>query len=136
MIFRGADFLDYADSGKRRRHLLLSKRGYSPQDFGWNNMNEPLPAALERFKRKERNLLVQAMLGHNEEKPLQLADSFLHKIAGALDDLKSIPADAWWATDYHISWLAGALAVLVKVNRWYSIGRMINRCCPRGPIRR
>ena len=25
-----------------------------------------------------------------------------------------IPEKAWWATDYHISWLAGALALFVK----------------------
>jgi hypothetical protein len=76
-------------------------------------MNERLSNALERFNRKERNLLVRAILGH-KEKPLQLADSFRDKIAGTLDDLVRIPSDAWWATDYHISWLAGALTLLVN----------------------
>lgn len=76
-------------------------------------MSEPLSAALERFNRKERNLLVRAILGH-EEKPLQLTGSFRNRVAGALDNFAGIPEDAWWATDYHISWLAGALAILEK----------------------
>ncbi|HEY0218823.1 MAG TPA: hypothetical protein VGC26_03505 [Afipia sp.] len=75
-------------------------------------MNEPLSAALERFNRKERNLLVQAILGHKERK-LQLSDAFRNVVATQLG-LATVPQGAWWATDYHLSWLAGALAVLEK----------------------
>jgi hypothetical protein len=35
--------------------------------------------------------------------------------------MKDIPEDAWWATDYHISWLAGALALFIEgdeTKRW------------------
>lgn len=75
-------------------------------------MRVSLEQALECFNRKERNLLVRAVLGH-QEKPLQLTEPFRKQVAKELH-LASIPENAWWATDYHISWLAGALAVFVK----------------------
>jgi hypothetical protein len=74
-------------------------------------MSEPLAVALERFNRKERNLLVRAILGHDRE-PLHLTKNFRESLSDQLGI--PVPEDAWWATDYHISWLAGALAVLVK----------------------
>jgi hypothetical protein len=70
-----------------------------------------LADALETFNRKERNLLVRAMLA--EEGRLPLSENFRNEVAKKLG-LQSIPKDAWWATDYHISWLAGALALFVK----------------------
>ena len=66
--------------------------------------------ALERFNRKERNLLVRAAIG-NPESALQLSVGFRAEIVTALGLKEEIPADAWWATDYHIAWLAGALSV-------------------------
>jgi hypothetical protein len=71
-----------------------------------------LAATLDYFNRKERNLLVRAILGREEEQ-LPLSERFRNQVANALD-LKCIPVNAWWATDYHISWLAGALALFVK----------------------
>jgi hypothetical protein len=68
-----------------------------------------LSETLERFNRKERNLLVRAILG-NKEKPLQLSKGFRCRVAEALE-IKAIDENAWWATDYHYDWLAGALAV-------------------------
>jgi hypothetical protein len=67
-----------------------------------------LAQALERFNRKERNLLVRDALGH-QETPLKLSTHFRKRVASALG-IASLPEDAWWATDYHINWLAGALA--------------------------
>jgi hypothetical protein len=72
-----------------------------------------LAQALERFNRKERNLLIRAAL-ETKETPLRLTEGFRQQIAQELDITDDIPADAWWATDYHISWLASALAVLAK----------------------
>jgi hypothetical protein len=73
-----------------------------------------LAGALERFNRKERNLLVRAILGHGKQ-PLHLAKPFRDQVQVACKlDLGCISEDAWWGTDYHISWLAGALAFLVK----------------------
>ena len=71
-----------------------------------------LVKALERFNRKERNLLVRAATG-NHELPLQLSSVFRGRIADALGLAEEIPASAWWAADYHIAWLAGALSVYV-----------------------
>jgi hypothetical protein len=70
-----------------------------------------LEEALDSFNRKERNLLVRAALG--QEGPLHLSERFRNQVKQALG-LESIPEDASWATDYHISWLAGALALFVK----------------------
>jgi hypothetical protein len=69
-------------------------------------MNE-LADALKRFNRKERNLLVRAVLG-DEQTPLLLSDQFRKDVATKFGI--EIQPDAWWATDYHINWLAGALA--------------------------
>lgn len=71
-----------------------------------------LGQVLDRFNRKERNFLVREILGHEQEKPLQLTKHFRDKISEKLGI--RVPEDAWWATDYHINWLAGALVVLVE----------------------
>jgi len=69
-----------------------------------------LADALDRFNRKERNLLVRAMLAEGGLPPL--SKPFCDQVAQKLGF--PIPEAAWWATDYHISWLAGALALFVK----------------------
>jgi hypothetical protein len=68
-----------------------------------------LADALELFNRKERNLLVRLALGHKKENPLRLSDSFRRDVGTKL--AIDIPLEAWWATDFHFSWLAGALRV-------------------------
>ena len=73
-----------------------------------------LPEALERFNRKERNLLVRDILGHTKDAALPLSASFRQKVEERLRI--PVPEHAWWATDFHISWLAGALAVYMKQN--------------------
>jgi len=69
-----------------------------------------LAEALELFNRKERNLLVRFALGH-KEKALRLSDSFRSDVEKKLALEHEIPLEAWWATDFHFSWLAGALRV-------------------------
>jgi hypothetical protein len=69
-----------------------------------------LDDALDRFNRKERNLLVRAMLADGRLPPL--SKHFCDQVGQKLGF--PIPESAWWATDYHISWLAGALALFVK----------------------
>lgn len=64
---------------------------------------------LERFNRKERNLLLRDALGHRAVR-LRLSEDFRRRVAEELGIAGEIPEDAWWATDYHIEWLAGALA--------------------------
>jgi hypothetical protein len=71
-----------------------------------------LEDALASFNRKEHNLLVQAML--RQEGPLCLSERFRKQVATKLGLQQGIPESAAWATDYHISWLAGALALFVR----------------------
>ena len=56
---------------------------------------------------------IRAVLGHKEN-PLRLSDRFRQRVTEELGFATKIPADAWWSTDYHIDWLAGALAVFMK----------------------
>jgi hypothetical protein len=65
---------------------------------------------LDRFNRKERNLLIRDALGYSQSKVLPLDDSFRKRVGRALGGLE-IPKDAWWATDYHLNWISGALAL-------------------------
>ena len=66
-----------------------------------------LVQALERFNRKERYWLIQAALG----------PAARHLDAAFRDGLQAatgveVPADAWWAMDYHLDWGVGAMAML------------------------
>jgi hypothetical protein len=67
-----------------------------------------LPRILERFNRKERDALVKTALGVNRP---ALGRAFRKVIAAELGLERELPATAWWSIDFHISWLAGALAV-------------------------
>lgn len=71
-----------------------------------------LAKTLERFNRKERNLLFRALLGQEER--LKLAEKFREDVFSVLKI--NVAANAWWATDYHINWLAGALTVYTDGN--------------------
>jgi hypothetical protein len=73
---------------------------------------------LERFNRKERNLLVRDILGHRESK-LRLSKSFLMRVNKAAKT--DLGRDAWWATDFHFDWaLAAAMMFCGKTE----IGRV------------
>lgn len=67
-------------------------------------MPSPLVNALSRFNRKERFWLLSDAIGVPF---LSLSPLFLDKLQQELN--ASIPADAWWAFDYHIDWLHAAL---------------------------
>ena len=65
---------------------------------------------LERFNRKERNLVIRHILGHPAN-TLRLDERFRAALSAALKLESQIPDSISWWTDYHISWLAGALVL-------------------------
>lgn len=75
-------------------------------------MNQ-LANILERFNRKERNLLIRDILGCPGE-PLHLASDFCERLAKTTGIPKQAVEGAWWATDFHFDWLAGALLIFMK----------------------
>ena len=85
-----------------------------------------LSDVLKRFNRKERNLLVRAVLG-DEQRPLTLSDKFVEDVEKQLEIEIKEKENAWWATDYHISWLAGALACYSEENAWLEKKGRANR---------
>lgn len=63
---------------------------------------------LKRYDRKERNWLIRDALGSPP-----LSDAFRQKLRTALSDRGydlRIPANAWWAIDFHLDWLIAALS--------------------------
>jgi hypothetical protein len=73
----------------------------------------PLANELERFNRKERNLLIRNILGC-PGKTLPLAKDFCERLAKTVGIPKESLDGAWWATDFHFDWLAGALLTFMK----------------------
>jgi hypothetical protein len=84
-----------------------------------------LHAILQRFNRKERNLLFRAALGAEN---MRLGQAFRANVARAIG-IEAIPADAWWATDFHLNWIAAALAIYCEGE--VTLGRF--RTNPREP---
>lgn len=74
---------------------------------------DPFAAILERFNRKERNLLIRDILGCRDE-PLPLAKDFCQRLADTIGIDRELLDGAWWATDFHFDWLAGALLTFMK----------------------
>jgi hypothetical protein len=74
---------------------------------------DSLANILERFNRKERNLLIRDILGCRD-KPLPLASDFCERLAKTVGIPKESVDGAWWATDFHFDWLAGALLTFMK----------------------
>jgi hypothetical protein len=74
---------------------------------------DPLANILERFNRKERNLLIRDILGDPGTLP-RLASDFCERLAKTVAITKESLESAWWATDYHFDWLAGALLTFMK----------------------
>lgn len=70
-----------------------------------------LTECLERFNRKERYWLIRNALG-DPGAPMLLAPSFLKTLREKTK--LEIPDDAWWAIDYHIDWLFGALQCFLR----------------------
>lgn len=63
---------------------------------------------LRLFDREERHLVVQNCLG---EAASTLSERFCNQLTATLGSRlqASLQPGAWWATDYHLEWLAGAL---------------------------
>lgn len=68
--------------------------------------------ALRQFNRKERYWLLRNAIGEKFE---TLDQSFLERL-GKETGIK-IPANAWWAMDYHFDWLVGALHLAFGVEK-------------------
>ena len=66
-----------------------------------------LVEALAAFNRKERYWLLQNALGRGA---LTLDDGFRARLHDCVK--LDIPEDAWWAMDYHLDWLVGALRMV------------------------
>jgi hypothetical protein len=95
-----------------RRHIGMAGpfRRRSPYQSSEAVYVSELTDILDRFNRKERNLLIRNALGHSPSEALSLNGAFRNRIGAALNGLE-IPKDAWWATDYHLNWIAGALVL-------------------------
>ena len=74
--------------------------------------NKTLAETLERFNRKERNLLIRHILDCCE-KPPSLGEDFRDWLAEYAGIDRECLVDAWWATDFHFDWLAGAILEFV-----------------------
>ncbi len=71
-------------------------------------MTRTLVECLKLFNRKERYWLIRNALGE-DNKELPLSNSFRERLRKSIDT--EIPSEAWWALDYHIDWLFGALTL-------------------------
>jgi hypothetical protein len=80
-------------------------------------MGQPeIADTLRLFNRKERHLVIQNCLG---DAARTLSRRFREDVRTTLGSrLKScIRPDAWWATDYHLDWLLGALVWHTEAGR-------------------
>lgn len=73
----------------------------------------PLADTLERFNRKERNLLIRDILDCWDSIP-PLGPAFCERLAEVVGISANFLNGAWWATDFHFDWLAGALLNFMK----------------------
>jgi hypothetical protein len=73
----------------------------------------PLADTLERFNRKERNLLIRDILDCWDRTP-PLGPVFCKRLAEVVEISEESLNSAWWATDFHFDWLAGALLNFMK----------------------
>lgn len=74
--------------------------------------------ALKRFNRKERYWLIHNALGTDSER---LDEGFRARLAEAIGN--DVPATAWWAMDYHLDWLVGALTLVAQGDRGFAAHR-------------
>lgn len=71
-------------------------------------MSRTLVECLKLFNRKERYWLIRNALGQSGEE-LVLSGFFRQRLSDAIG--LDVPPSAWWAIDYHIDWLFGALVL-------------------------
>jgi hypothetical protein len=74
---------------------------------------DPLANILERFNRKERHLLIREILGYRDKTP-PLDIGFCEMLAKTIGISRESLDGAWWATDFHFDWFAGALLTFMK----------------------
>lgn len=74
--------------------------------------------ALKRFNRKERYWLIRNALGPTSER---LDEGFRVRLAEAIGI--DVPATAWWAMDYHLDWLVGALTLVAQGDEGFAAQR-------------
>jgi len=98
---------------------------------------DPLANIIERFNRKERNLLIRDILDCRG-KPLPSGSDFCERLTKTVEISKSQLEGAWWATDFHFDWLAGTLLTFMKgetlsrqapQDRYGQPGGPRSRCC-------
>lgn len=68
---------------------------------------------LQRFNRKERFFLVGRALGNED---FRLSYDFRRRLSSAINLGEEIPCDAFAAMDYHLDWVAAALAAFASEN--------------------
>ncbi|HVW56713.1 MAG TPA: hypothetical protein VHC00_13600 [Rhizobiaceae bacterium] len=66
-----------------------------------------LVACLQSFNRKERYWVIRNILDYPDG--MEISDSFLNVLNKGFDC--EFERNSWWAIDYHIDWLIGALAL-------------------------
>jgi hypothetical protein len=86
---------------------IRKQKGFFVTTYAPSSEPSPLVAELTRFNRKEGFCLLRHAIGLPFN---QLAPNFLKELGDLLKI--TIPPDAWWALDYHIDWLFGALLTL------------------------
>jgi hypothetical protein len=74
---------------------------------------DALAQALARFNRAEPDLLFRDAFGHWDTQ-LRLSSCFRQRVAQAAD-IPCVPDNAWWAAEYPLSCLVGALSLYVEV---------------------
>lgn len=73
-----------------------------------------IASVMARFDRKERNLLVRAVTSNGL--PPAICDKFLDDLNTKLALSELVERDSWWSIDFHLDWLAGALAFYVDTS--------------------
>ena len=81
-----------------------------------------LTEALSLFNRKERNLLLRSTVEFSGVTPT-LSGAFCKSVNDLLELDTEVQPTSWWATDYHISWIAGAFAVYLNDKIALTVGR-------------
>lgn len=72
--------------------------------------------ALTPFNRKERYWLIRNALGPSSAR---LDDAFRDKLKLVIG--QEVPPDAWWAMDYHLDWLIGALSLVADDSSMHQV---------------
>ena len=80
-----------------------------------DGQDDRLARLLASLNRKERHWLLAGVLG-NDRPPL--SETFVAALGAALEGsgCPPVPRTAWWSIDYHLDWIAAALALLRRAD--------------------